>query len=411
MRHSWRAGLCCLLAFLTTGFVVQDGPDPDPVLRGQLLRVEVPADSGTVVLHRVNPEQSGPVDSIRVDPDGSFRFELGQLPVAGSGEILFASHRYEGVLYFGQPIGDGAQLDSVYTVRVFPTAPAPPEGVNVPLRVRNVFIEEGAGSWQVTDLLEAVNDSSVTWTAAEDGGVVWRYPLPPGATNPHLVDGQGSRDGIRFEGESLVTSAAFPPGERLWVIQYDIPTLETSFPLPGYTGFVEFLVREPAPAMRVEGLTAAEPIELERDSQYRRWWTEDATDRVARVQLGEEPVEPRAWVAVGLAIFLVLAGSVFMLRRRPDVEGPSRLVPGASDPATDGDPGLWGEARDRGDSPDGIHAPPRPRRELLLAVARIDEALDADPEPAEAARLRARREALLEALSNAWASSPSTPGR
>jgi len=61
--------------------------------------------SGTVVLHRVSAEDSGEVDSTRVDSDGSFALTLPHVPDhAARPEVFFASVEYRGLHYFGPAI-------------------------------------------------------------------------------------------------------------------------------------------------------------------------------------------------------------------------------------------------------------------------------------------------------------------
>lgn len=367
---------------LRPGHVQLPGQEPpgavaEPVdarLQGELRLDGTPADSGTVVLHRVTPAEAGPVDSVQVGPGGRFTLELPGMPVPGSGEILFASARYEGILYFGPPITEPAQLDSVYRLDMYASRAAPVGGLPFPVSVRNLFIETGPMGWQVTDLFEIRNDSSVTWVQGEGGGPVWRYPLPPGALSPRVGQSDLAEDAVRFEGGALSVYSPVPPGERLYVIQYDLESLEFSLPLPGRSEIVELLVREPAPALVLEGLRRDQPVQLEADAIYSRWSGEEVVDRAVRVWLGED--EGRNLLPwIGLLLGLLLVGATIWAARQPEGGGELAHIPG--------DDGMDAE-----------------RRRLVAELNRLDEdfaALEA-PDEARRDRYRLRRRDLLAAL-------------
>lgn len=331
-----------LLASGPPGVIAQDAaPRQDSaVLSGRLLVSGLPADTGTVVLHRVTPEVSGPIDSVRVGPGGGFHFVLGSLDAPGLGEVLFASHRFDGFLYFGPPIGEAGQLDAPYEVEAFPARQVPPEGIELPLAVRNLFVEEGPEGWRVTDLFEIGNDSAHTWVPAGPDAVVWRIPLPPTAFAVRVAEGDTGPGTVVFEDGELRVRSAIPPAGRLVVVQYDLPGIEATIPLPGRTGAFELLVREPAPSLRVRGLVSEPAIELEPGSVYRRWRGADLDGEPIRIEIGEEPVISPAWGAILLALVLAGVGGwlVFRGRRKGAV------------------------VEDGGD-----------RRALLLEIARLDE--------------------------------------
>lgn len=340
-------------------------------LEGRLLLDGAPADSGTVVLHRVTPTDAGPVDSVRVGEEGRFRFELPELPQEASGEVYFASSRRDGVLYFGSPITDTVPLDSIYTIASYGTRPAPEAGLPFPVANRNLFVDEGPMGWRVTDLIEIRNDSAATWVPGPDEHPVWRYPLPPGARSFRVGDGDLSPDAVRFEDGALLVYSPVPPGEHLYMIQYELEDLEFSLPLPGTTETLEVLMKEPAPDVTLGGLERRQPVQLEPEVFYARWRADDVADRVVRVQRDEQgtPNDPRAWLGVALALVL-LGAAIWAVRRTEAPDGPELAAGG-----------------DR-------------RREILLEVARRDEEFEAldNPDAEARDRFRKRRAALLQQL-------------
>jgi hypothetical protein len=381
-----------------------------PVVEGRLRLGDIPADSGTVVLHRVTPEEAGPVDSVQVVEGGAFQLELPHVPVRGSGEVFFASHRFEGILYFGPPLALAEQLDSVYTIQAYPTRAAPAAGIPFPVSVRNLFVEEGPMGWRVTDLVELRNDSIVTWVPDPEvpAAAVWRYPLPPEASAFRLGEGDLSPGSVTFEDGGVIVRAPVLPGDRLLVFHYELPSLETELPLPGTTGVLELLVRQPAPSLRVDRLQAAGPMEIERGVSYFRWWGEGLEDQVVRIRPGEDRGVPVAWIAVGLAFLLAVVGGWLVLRRtRPAGQlGGSfpEVVGEAGAPTRQGvPPGVPGAGAGPGPSGhQGATTPFARRRALLLTIAQLDEEAErakGDGEPRSVQRERAaRREALLAEL-------------
>lgn len=326
----------------------------------------VPADTGTVVLHRVRPEGSGAIDSLRVNEGGRFEFEIPFAPLPGTGELYFASARHEGVLYFGGALSTPEQFDEPYDIRAFPLRPVGTGTPRFRVAARNLFIEEGPQGWRVTDVFEVLNEDEVTWGPDEPGGTVWGYPLPAEAWNVVPAEGDAAPGSLRLDRGAVEQIAPFPPGPRLIVIRYDLPSLAFTLPLPGRTEIFELLIKEPVPPHRVEGLIPAEPVEIERGSLYQRWWGEDLLNVNPRIQLGEATEFPMAGVAALLAALLVGAGSWLVLKR----------------------PGQGPERRSPTPAPTAHEAS---RKARIRRIAELDEALaqgQVDPAEAQAERTR-----------------------
>jgi hypothetical protein len=378
--------LAGLLAVSGAGPLAVPGAAAAQQLTGTLTVGGVPADSGTVILHRVTPEAAGPVDSVRVSAAGEFVLDLGEMPGDG-GAMFFATYRHQGVLFFGVPVSASEQLDEPYEIAAWPSRPVPVEPVDPAeapsfrVAFRNIFIEEGPEGWRVTDVFEVGHEDAVTWISPDRaaGVAVWTYPLPATARNVQSAEIDVSPEDVRLDRGAIEVFAPFPPGDRLFVVRYDLPSLQSTIPMPGVSEVVELLVREPAPAMRVEGLRADAPLEIERGSVYRRWWAEGTRDIAPRILLGEEPAAPMAWVAIVLALLLVAVGSWLVLR--PGVPGP---LPGAgSSPGGAASDAVAGRER-------------RTRRTVLLEIAHLDEEVEAGRLGEQDAERR--RTALLEEL-------------
>ena len=345
-------------------------------MRGQVLANGEPSPGALVVVHRVGPDASGPLDSLRAGRDGGFRFRLPQVPDPASQMIYFASVERGGVNYFGPLVQTVSDLDSLYLVRSYDTAPAPPGGVALPVTLRVILLEQMAegGAWSAADLIHVRYDGERTLVAAENGAT-FVYPLPPGATDLELGGTQMTPDAATLADGALRVTSAIPPGEREFVVRYKIPDPFLTLRYPGTTEEAEILIKEPAPPMDVTGLQPAQPVE-DAGVSYRRYAAAKLTDATVEIREGKgEPLVPTRWLAVGLAMLLAGAALWAVLRPHPSVAGagvvtapaPSRLSPFER------------------------------RQRLMLELARLDEARD-DGRVPDAEDWAARRRALLERL-------------
>ena len=341
-----------------------------PILEGIVLEGDATLDTGTVVLHRVGPDGSGgEVDETTVGAGGEFRFLLPGLADADvQGNIYFTSVDYEGVLYFGSGITALEQLDSAYVIHVFQADEVPPEGVSLPLEVRTMFIEFTGDEWIVTDLF-ALDNRGTRTLVAQDDGVVWSYPLPPGATRAELGEGDMPPNAVTFEGGRVFVSAPLPPGDGLLMIRYRLEDLGATIPAPGRTELFEVLIKEPAPPLRIEGLTPVDVVALGPESTYRRYGGAELEDlNLTIVETEDRGAPPLKWFAVLTAMMLLAGGSLAYARPRRAVSAGADL-------------GLGREA-------------------LILEVAQVDDALAEAADPDTRSELLERRAALLSLLRN-----------
>lgn len=371
-RPSFLSAWALLPALLLPGAGIAQ-EEASAVLDGQVLKGDVPLDSGTVTLHEVGPDSAGELESTSVSPEGRFSFRLPSVPDPATGhQVYFASIRYRDILYFGPAIAEAVQLDTLYVIQVYDTTAAPAGGQELPVAVRNVFLESSGDGWQVTDLFQVRNGTERTYVASR--GPVWVYPLPPEAANLTVGQSDLAPDAVELDGHILKVSAPLPPGERLYMVRYTLPELETSFPTPGVTERMELLVREPAPPLTVDPLQPTQPVELEQGSSYRRYAGRSLSGGRVVITVSEESSGiPVRWVAVALALVLSVAG-ILAMRRVGGTDTPEPAAPG---------PGPGGA-----------------RQAVLLEIARLDEAFsrEDDPDPARTREYRRRREALKEKL-------------
>ncbi len=313
---------------------------PGLVISGEVRIGDEPADSGTVVLHRVSTLFSGEVDSVSVRSDGRFEFIIPVPRDPLGNDVYFASLRYQGILYFGGTVSEAADTLGTYLIRAYPTVGAGP-GASLAVRIRNTFVEQSAPppGWMVTDLFEIENTGAATVIASEEGAT-WSHPLPPGATDFAVGQSDLPADAASLSGGLVHVSAPVPPGERVYLFRYRIPGDAFTLPLEGGTGSMELLFLEPAGELTVNGLASVGPLDMD-GATYRRFAGRDLAGTVVTVTPGQ-PLSPSAsipLVAVLMALALTVAGSVLAM-------------------------GVPRRASSRA----GVR-----RREVLLAVARLDE--------------------------------------
>ena len=356
-----------VVAFVCSARSVEAQVDARPVMAGTAFVGEEPLADGVVVLHHVSDGSAGEVDSLRLGPDGSFAFSLPGAPDAARGDIFFASIRHDGVLYFGPAITEVIELDAPYEIHAYDTLVAPSEGVAVAVQGRSIFFEPGDGSgWRVTDLFQLRNDRDRT-IVTRPGGRAWSYPLPDSASDVMAGEGEVDADAVSFEDGQLVVRAALPPGERLFVARYTLPTPFTTIPTPGVTETLDVLVLEPVPALEIGGLSPVDRIEVDSSAVFRRYAAERYEGAsVEIVAVEEQGPLPVGGLAVLIAAIFTAAGLAALMRRPGPV--PARVRPPAG---TEG------------------------RQALLLEIARLDEEFATRGEAGERDEYERRRAELL----------------
>lgn len=330
-----------------------------------------PLGEGVVALHHLSDGEQGTIDSVQVSEGGAFRFVLPTMPNPARNDIYFASYRHDGVLYFSAAITATTQLDSVYTIQAYDTLVAPPGGHDIPLQSRSVFFEPDTVGWRVTELYQLRNDEDRTVVAGPDG-LVWAHPLPTEATNIVAGEGEISPGAVGVQDGTFVVRGAVPPGERIFVVRYQVESPLIEVPNRGSPELLDVLVREPAPSVDVEGLELVDRIELEAGSTYMRFSGTEVGDAEIRIVPGEEARAPRVeWVAFLLALILAASG-LFILRptASPQVAGAVTAEPVAARRALLEQVAYLDEEFAREGAPEGRReAYERRRAELLRQLA------------------------------------------
>ncbi len=280
------------------GRVVRGGRDSTDVVSGAL-----------VVLHRVGTDRASPLDSMRTDAAGRYRFRY--RPSGDSAALYFVSSSHHGIAYFTPPFrsdrvtGDDAELT------VFDTTSAP---VPIHVRGRHVIVRApGAdGSREVIEVYELSNDSSVTRTARRAPTFEARAPV--GARDIRGGGGDVAADAVLIDGERVRLLAALAPGVKQFAFRYLLPSgvRKATLPVADTTTVLELLIEEKDG--KASGATLKETASATLDGRtFHRYLAQDvvAGTTIAVALAGGLTVSlPVALVLLGLGVgILVLVSS------------------------------------------------------------------------------------------------------
>lgn len=305
-----------LVVLLLSSGVVVDGRAQSS-LEGRVVHAttSAPVSSVMVELHRVTEAGGGLTDSVRVDPEGNFRFEL----LAGSepegSTVWIAAARYEGVLYFGPPVHAGMSTDDLYQIAVYDTVTLSEPAADLVTGMRHVVVSaiaDHGGVIQVAEIVDISNEGPATYVGDDPSAVLWRMPLPAGAMQGSVLEGGLPADAVVFEEGSVGLMGTLPPpGVRL-AIQYVVPSDELELEVAHPTENLDVLADQGGGPIEVMGLDPGEAPEIP-GSVILRFAGQDL-DVGARIQVRVSsprvPSRGAAWIWLLAAGILVVAAIV-----------------------------------------------------------------------------------------------------
>jgi hypothetical protein len=332
-----------------------------------------------VTLHRVGPDHSGPLDSLRSGRDGGYTFRY---RTSGSLDaVYFVSASYDGIAYFSAPLRAARVTGDDAEIVVYDTTSGP-----VPLHVRGRHIVISSprvdGTREVVEVYELANDSSVTLISPSDSQPTWSAILPARAEDFEVGQGDISPRSVHAEAGRVTTVAPFAPGLKQLSFAYQLPAraFPLSIPLEHDVDVLEVLVEEPSARAEGAGLAQVAPVAIE-GRTFHRYLAHDARRNavfaISAPKVGAPPIDRRYVVGLALGIAAVMAGALALVfsRRRRAVPAPASAPAGA--PQVDDE-----SAR------------------LARAIAALDAEFErrANPTEEERAEYRARRQELKQRL-------------
>ena len=291
-------------------FVVPDAPPVSAVVSGRVITPGAEREIGIpgtmVTVHRVGPDSSGALDSVRTDATGRYTINYRRF---GSDEaVYFAAAVHHGIAYFSSPLRGPRVSAHDAEIVVFDTTSGP-----VTLTVQGHHVVVGApkpdGGRDIVEVYELSNDTTVTLVGKDSLAAIWSAPIPREATA--FVAGQGDVSAVTLQrrGDRVALTAAFGPGVKQLSYSYTLPpgafplTLELERP----TSVLEVLLEEPEAQVRSASLRAM-PNATTEGRNFKRFVGQSAPagERV-RIDVPVTTAGTRTRVLIGVGIVIALA--------------------------------------------------------------------------------------------------------
>lgn len=276
-----------------------------------------PARNVWVTLHRVGKDTAGPIDSVRSDAGGRYRFRY--TPFGLGDAVYFASTTYGGIAYFTAPLRTASASGNDTEITVFDTTS---RAFPMSVKGRHLIVSKADSTEMrtVVEVFELSNDSLVTLVAADTANAAptWSVAIPAAASDVRANEGEISPDAFAAQDGRVSVFAPIAPGVKQVAFSYKLPG--SSFPLRVSTDrpvvVFEVLVEEPQGKVRGQGFTAVDPVTLE-GRNFRRFLAQDLkadADLVVEVPAGGASGRnlyiAGLLVAVGFLMMLALTRSM-----------------------------------------------------------------------------------------------------
>ncbi|HWL40034.1 MAG TPA: hypothetical protein VNO75_07330 [Gemmatimonadaceae bacterium] len=286
-------------------------PPVPQLVSGRVLRPGtrsmVPVSGAWVVLHRVGPDRAGPLDSLRSDQRGRYRFEYVR---SGSEDaVYFVSAMYGGIAYFTPPLTEPRIGGAAGEIAVFDTTSR-----RVPITVRGHHVVISAADARafrsVVEVFELSNDTSVTRVAPNDAfeSATWRTSILPSASDFRVTQGDIPPDAVKFEKGMVGVYAPLAPGIKQVSFSYSLPAsvFPLRIPFRAHTDVYEVLIEDETGSVSGAGIKEVDPVSVE-SRNFRRFLAQNVSaSAVAVVDLpppaAGRAIDPRFMVALTLLI-------------------------------------------------------------------------------------------------------------
>ena len=304
-------------------------PTPPSSVEGRVVRPavtgEAPVPGVLVTIHRVGADSSGPIDSMRTDARGAYRFTYRRWGNADA--IYFVSAVYRGIAYFSSPMRAAVVRGDEAEIIVFDTTTSP---VRFTVQGHHYVIggPRPTGVRDIVEVYEISNDTVVTATGRDSLSAVWSAPLPAGFTNFTPASGDVAASSLRARDGRVELVAPFAPGVKQFSFTYrlDARAFPLEIALDRPNALLEVLVEEPGAQVRSASLRSQGTATTE-GRTFKRFLAQNAPqgERV-RIEVPSDAAAARSTVVVGLSIAVMLAmiSALWVAYRRG--AGPRRVV-------------------------------------------------------------------------------------
>lgn len=298
--------------------------DPLPIpatVEGRVTRATaerpIPVSGQWVVLHRVGSDRSAPLDSVRTDRAGIYRFRYER--TGDPNALYFVSARFSGIAYFSTPMRTPRVRGGEGDIIVYETTTDPKD-----LRVqgRHVVVSAPRGARrEVAEVFELDNAGTKTIVVRDSASPSWFVVLPERAESAAVAPGDLSTAATVIRNGRAELYAPISPGVRQLVLTYRLPP--EAFPLPRPVthalSVLEVLLEEPRAIVEGAGLSEVAPASIDQ-RMFRRFLAQDVpASGVMRINAPPPVEQNQATVKVlgfATAAAMLVAIAIWASRRK-----------------------------------------------------------------------------------------------
>lgn len=277
----------------------------------------VPVARQWVVLHRVGSDHSAPLDSVRTDASGRYRFRY---RLSGDPEaIYFVSSRYAGIAYFSPPLRLPVMRGGDADVQVYETTT---DTSALRLQGRHLVASAARGARrEIVEIFEIENSGFRTVVARDSTSPAWSTVLPQRAESASVGPGDLTLASVAFRQGRAEVFSPIAPGVRQIVITYqlDARAFPLTLPVGRPVSVLEVLLEEPRAGVEGARLAEVAPAAVE-GRMFRRFLAQDVPMSAVMRVTAPPPIEQNRSaikvLVVVAALAMMLAFGAWMVRRR-----------------------------------------------------------------------------------------------
>jgi hypothetical protein len=243
------------------------------VARGGAGDARTPVAGRWAVLHRVTAQGGAPLDSVRTDRGGRFRF---QLAVPDSTAVYLVSTEWHGVGYFSAPVRlIGRPVDTLETLVVWDTSSTGPPIALVRRLTTVARLDNADGAFDVLEVFYLQNIGATARVSSDTARPVWSAAIPGGAIQFLPRESDVSPEAVVRRGDSIAVYGTLAPGpirqvSVTYALPSDLRTLILSVDQP--TGQIDLLIEGEGADVSGPSVTALPPDSIE-GRTFRRFAT------------------------------------------------------------------------------------------------------------------------------------------
>ncbi len=269
-----------------------------------------------VTLHRIAPDSSAPLDSMRAGAAGQYAFRY--TTFGDSTAVYLVAGNFGGIVYFADPLTQRTVSGVAADLIVYDTAS---HGVLVTVESRHVVVSapNEAGQRRVVEVFMLANATDRTRVASATVPT-FRATLPDGATDPRVAEGAIDSDAMTFAGGRVEATAPVAPGTKRIAYSYQLAVSPAPFGISASdsTAMLEILVEDSAATVSGDVVHEEAPAALS-GRTFRRY-TGQFVASTAALRIVAPSGSDASIGAVGAVVLVIALGMavvfVMALRRR-----------------------------------------------------------------------------------------------